>query len=472
MQPPADDGDRLSATSIDPEELRIPKKSSLSIIVICNCLLQVSFFIIVSSSNDYAKRLGGDSTFSGIVIGIPTAISALALIPIIRYDKGGYTRPLNISCASMILGHILYACAYQTSWLYLILIGRIINGFGFTMWMYCKRYCSDARIVGIRRRTTLASFLVVGQGLGMSLGPFAGGLLYKVGFRNTVFNGFTSPSWVMAAVWCCFWVCTRLFFVDVPKDARYTSQPPSQPLTESTPTTNTPSPDDDKEKTSDPTTKDTIPIYPPPPTTTTPTPKYKMSLTQIGVLSCMCWFAMTCFFILGAWEANLPVFGSTTPQFHWSPTASGNFIALGGISCFPFLILNIFLTRRISDRLTLLFGASLGLSASLVFLSLLRTSKLNYGSVFMCWWGVALGFNIASTTPVSLLSKQLPPEWNGWVSLAIQYSMYTGRVTGAIWGGSGVKVGMMNYIGLQIGLVGLGLVMLMILWDGLKAKRG
>ncbi len=49
---------------------------------------QISFFIIVSSSNEYAKYLGGDSTFSGIVIGIPTVFSGLALLPMMKFDHG------------------------------------------------------------------------------------------------------------------------------------------------------------------------------------------------------------------------------------------------------------------------------------------------------------------------------------------------------------------------------------------------
>jgi len=48
----------------------------------------LSFFIIIPSSNDYVKYLGGDSTFSGVVIGIPTVFSALALVPLVQYDKG------------------------------------------------------------------------------------------------------------------------------------------------------------------------------------------------------------------------------------------------------------------------------------------------------------------------------------------------------------------------------------------------
>ncbi|KXN83007.1 hypothetical protein AN958_01942 [Leucoagaricus sp. SymC.cos] len=478
--PRGDDGshpDSSEETLIDPEELKLPKISSLVIVVITNLLLQVSFFIIVSSSNEYAQHLGGDATFSGVVIGIPTAISALALLPLLRYDKGGYSLPLNVSCGASILGHILYACAYKANFLYLILIGRIVNGFGFTMWMYCKRYCSDARIVGVRRRTTLASFLVMGQGLGMSLGPFAGGLFYKVGFKNSLFNGFTSPAWVMAAVWAIFWIFVRLFYVDVPEDARYPDHPMQLPASDATkPAERVQNADiipNDSEKTTP--SKDALSSSLPnlhPTSRLSFLQKYQMTPRQWGVLGCMCWFAMTCFFILGAWEANLPVFGSVTPQFHWSPTAAGNFIALGGITAFPFLILNIFLIRRIEDRKILALGSCFGLSSLLVFLSLLRSGKINYASMFMCWWAAALGFNIASTVPVSLLSKQLPPRWNGWLSLAIQYSMYTGRVTGAIWGGSGVKVGMMVYTGVEIAFIGIGMVMFMVLWDGLKAKKG
>ncbi|KAJ3563862.1 hypothetical protein NP233_g8662 [Leucocoprinus birnbaumii] len=476
---PGNDTDSEPDTLIDPEELKLPKISSLVIIIVSNILMQVSFFIIVPASNDYANHLGGDSTFSGIVIGIPTVFSAIAVLPLLRYDKGGYSLPLNVCCGASILGHILYALAYKLNFLYLILIGRIINGFAFTMWMYCKRYCSDARIVGIRRRTTLASFLVVGQGLGMSLGPFAGGLFYKVGFKGSVFNGYTSPGWVMAGVWSVFWVCVRMFYVDVGEGDRYPENRPTTTQSLPNPQKPTEQPVSTTSPSLTPPEKKSSSSLPPLPTHPQNQSKlrtllqtYQMTPSQWGVLGCMCWFALTCFFILGAWESNLPVFGSSTPQFHWSPTASGNFIALGGISAFPFLLLTIFLIRRIEDRKILVLGSCLGLSSLLVFLSLLRTGRINYGSVFMCWWATALGFNMASVVPVSLLSKQLPPKWNSWVSLAIQYSMYTGRVSGAIWGGSGVKVGMEVYTGLEIGVVGIGLVMVGILWDGLKAKKG
>ena len=382
--------------------------------------------------------------------------------------SGRYTLPLNVSCAASIIGHVLYGCSYKANFLYLILFGRIFNGFGFTMLMYCKRYCSDTRIVGVRRRTTLASFLVMGQGLGMSLGSFAGGLLYKIDFGNAIFNGFTSPAWVMAVVWCIFWICVRLFYVDVPKEAHRPGQIDQcttffisgvDGITPEEKTT-TPKPVSTSSNTHTPKSKYFF-LH-----------KFHMSPSQWGVLACMCWIAMTCFFILGAWESNLPVFGASRPEFHWSPTAAGNFIALGGITAFPFLVLSVFLIRRIEDRVILATGSCLGLSSLLIFLSLLKTGKINYGSVFMCWWASALGFNIASVVPISLLSKQLPSSWNSWLSLVIQYSIYAGKASGAIWGGSGVKVGMMVFTGVEIAIVGMGVVMLLVLWDSLKAKKG
>lgn len=452
------------------EEYKLPNMASLVIMLSMNLLLQVSFFIVVSSSNKYAEYLGGNATFSGIVIGIPTAFAGLSLIPLTKYDKGMYKMPLHVSCCFAILGHVAYALAFRVNFLYLILIGRCLNGVAFSMFMYCKRYCTDPRIVGTRRRTTLASWLVIGQGMGMSLGPFLGGVLYNIGFSSSIFNGYTSPGWIMAGIYVGFWVLVTQYFEDIP-------QPPT--VMELQPASNSNAP---------PIISlelkgghaEVSPNYASAPTTRPPSPvdesfRAQLSLitrSQWGVITCMCWFAMLCFFILGSWEANLPVFGAAAENFHWSPFAAGNFIALGGITSFPFLLFNLLAARRTQDRKLLAFGTILGLTGLVIFLSILCTGKVNYGSLFACWWTVALGFNLATTVTLSLLSKQLPPEWNSRTSMAIQYSNYTGRVTGAIWGGSGVSVGMLNFVGLEIAMVGIGAVLFTTLWRDLKTKTG
>ena len=358
--------------------------------------------------------------------------------------SGRYKRPLQFAYAAMLLGNILHAMAYYFNWLYLILLGRIVTGFGFTSFMYTKRYCSDPRIVGVRQRTTLASWLVIGQCFGFSTGPFLGGLLYKIGFSNSIFNGFTSPGWVMAATWAVFWVISNVLFEDVQTQQEVIQlAPPVQSTLESDPAEST---------------------------VDTPGGVQSLSARQWGVIICMCYYAMTCFLILASWESNIPVF--TASALGYSPFRAGNFIALGGLASFPFLLLNVRYARRFQDRTTLATGTSLGLAGLLLTLVLLRTDNITFGSFYVCWVLVALGFNLASTCTLSLLSKQLPDKWNGRVSLAIQYSNYLGRVSGAILGGAGVKIGMMNYIGVQIAVVGVGGIMYLTLWRELKAKTG
>ncbi|PCH34755.1 MFS general substrate transporter [Wolfiporia cocos MD-104 SS10] len=454
----------------DHDDFKLPKITSLVIVEAASALLQISFFIIVSSSNQYSQHLGGTATFSGLVIGIPTVFSGLVLIPLTRLDKGGYTRPLHFACASALLGNILYGLAYYTNFLYLILIGRIVSGFAFTFWMYAKRYCSDPRIVGVRRRTLLAGWLVLGQGGGMTIGPFFGGLLYKIGFSNRIFNGYTSPTWILAGIWAIFWAICAVFFEDVPQ---VVAQPAIelQPIPNGQPDHKPAEPKGDLIPEPTDLTIQEISSQP----SHSAAQHVHMSAHQWGVTITMCWFAMTCFFILGAWEANIPVFTGSNSHlntFHFSPDAAGNLIALGGICTVPFLVVNVFVARRVQDRQTLASGSSLGLLGLLIAIAIMRADRVNYGSYFICWFLIALGFNLASTCTLSLLSKQLPGEWNARISMAIQYSNYTGRVTGAVWGGAGVKVGMLNFVGMQIALVGIGAVMFMTLWRQLKAKTG
>lgn len=274
----------------------------------------------------------------------------------------------------------------------------------------------------------------------------------------------------MAAVWTIFWVLTRYFFEDVYDEPTKTAAVESsvEMQTLENPGSLSATPADSKKSLVTAQVTNVENASPPP-------EPFKMSAPQWGVTVTMCWFAMTCFFILGAWEANIPVFtGSDSPlsPFHFSPFAAGNLIALGGVCTFPFLLANVFLARRFQDRYTLAVGTFLGSVGLFVMLAILKTRSINYASLFMSWFLVALGFNLSSTVTLSLLSKQLPGKWNARTSMVIQYSNYTGRVTGAIWGGAGVSVGMLTYAGVQIAIVGIGAILFLTLWRNLKAKTG
>jgi len=375
-----------------------------------------------------------------------------------------------LCCATALIGSVLYASAYRAHFLYLILIGRIVMGVSFTQFLYTKRYCSDPRIVGVRRRTTLAGWLVVGQSAGFTVGPFIGGLLYKVGFGDAIFNGYTSPGWIMAAVWLVFWAVIALSFEDVPSPPR--SRTDGRPKM----TTLTPSSRGEMVEEAATATGREATALPAESAQDTPSPDdvppelQHISARQWAVTATMCWFAMTCFFVLGAWEANIPIFVGRA--FGTSPFGAGNLIALGGACTFPFMFANVVLARRVQDRYILAAGCALGLLGLLVAIAVVGAGRATLGSVFGSWFFVALGFNLASTVTLSLLSKQMPHAWNGKISLLIQYSNYSGRVSGAVWGGAGVDVGMTRYLGLQIALLGIGGLMFLTLWKEMKAKTG
>jgi len=159
--------------------------------------------------------------------------------------------------------------------------------------------------------------------------------------------------------------------------------------------------------------------------------------SQWGVMITMCWFAMSCFFILGSWEANIPVFAaSNESSLGYSPFKSGNLIAIGGATTFPLLLANIFVGKRVQDRMTLAAGSFIGMVGLVVFEALVIKSPkgITFATLLVSWMFVALGFNLSTTCTLSLLSKKLPGEWNARVSTAIQCSNYMVRETScALW---------------------------------------
>jgi hypothetical protein len=105
---------------------------------------------------------------------------------------------------------------------------------------------------------------------------------------------------MMAGVWVVFWFCIAKWYED----------PVTQEASaEMVNLRSTPKPEGNEPQT----VTITVSSYGTPPVSTSPPgplPEDRMSLPQWGVSFTMCWFAMTCFFILGAWESNLPVFGA------------------------------------------------------------------------------------------------------------------------------------------------------------------
>ena len=49
---------------------------------------QTTFYTTVSSDNEYTEHLGGNATFSGLVVGVLAVTSGIVLVPLVTRDGG------------------------------------------------------------------------------------------------------------------------------------------------------------------------------------------------------------------------------------------------------------------------------------------------------------------------------------------------------------------------------------------------
>lgn len=443
-----------------------PPLSQSFIVLLLNFLLNMTFFIIVPTSAAYANALGASTWFSGLTIGISTLIAGLFLVPFSRRYSRNYRFPFLFSSVCILVGEIIYALAGVVNTAWLMFLGRVVLGAGFVSWMYVKKYMTDAAVVGSGKRTMMSACLVTTQVGGMAVGPFVGGLLSKYVSPMTegrrVWNGFTASGWLMAGIFAGFFVVTWVVFRD--------PVPPSQlqqdPLELADRTTTSAGTKELKVEAA-PSLRSMI---------------KELNSTQKFSMLTMCWFSMVNFLVLGAWEANIPVFGHL--RFGWSEYNAGNVIALGGLATMPLLFGLVFAAKHLQDRAILAAGLLLGMLGLSLHLGSLESpthsavsrlgglEELNFGNFFSSWFLVALGYNMLTTVTLSLLSKQVPAKYNGLTSTVIQLSNYTGRISGALWGSTIYQVGQFGIVGLELAvtLVGAGLIGFM--WRKMDVQRG
>ena len=227
----------------------------------------------------------------------------------------------------------------------------------------------------------------------------------------------------MAAVWLLFWGAVTFFFEDVQE-----TNPATRSFRSNGIELQSPQPQPQEQPTDLPSTQ-----------LSQPTSfsqdvdereEFVFGPSQWGVVITMCWCAMTCFFILGSWEANIPVFAaSSESSLDYSPFKSGNLIAIGGATTFPLLLANVFVGKKVQDRVTLAAGSFIGMVGLIMFEALVAKSSrsITFATLLVSWMFVALGFNLSTTCTLSLLSKKFPGEWNARVSTVIQCSNYMVR---------------------------------------------
>ncbi|KAL6174621.1 hypothetical protein ACLB2K_051267 [Fragaria x ananassa] len=170
-------------------------------------LYMVNTYIIVPTADDYSISLGAAATVCGVVIGAMAVAQVFSSVYFSAWSNRSYFKPLVFSSIVLFAGNGLYAMAYDLNSIWVLLIGRLLCGFGSARAVN-RRYISDC--VPLRIRMQASAGFVSASALGMACGPALAGLL-QTDFKiyKLTFNQDTLPGWVMAVAWLLYliWLC-------------------------------------------------------------------------------------------------------------------------------------------------------------------------------------------------------------------------------------------------------------------------
>ncbi|KAL6177192.1 hypothetical protein ACLB2K_048718 [Fragaria x ananassa] len=170
-------------------------------------LYMVNTYIIVPTADDYSISLGAAATVCGVVIGAMAVAQVFSSVYFSAWSNRSYFKPLVFSSIVLFAGNGLYAMAYDLNSIWVLLIGRLLCGFGSARAVN-RRYISDC--VPLRIRMQASAGFVSASALGMACGPALAGLL-QTDFKiyKLTFNQDTLPGWVMAVAWVLYliWLC-------------------------------------------------------------------------------------------------------------------------------------------------------------------------------------------------------------------------------------------------------------------------
>lgn len=91
-------------------------------------LYMVNTYIIVPTADDYSMSLGAAPTVCGIVIGAMAVAQIFSSVYFSAWSNKSYFRPLVFSSIVLLIGNAMYALAYDSNSLTILLLGRVFCG--------------------------------------------------------------------------------------------------------------------------------------------------------------------------------------------------------------------------------------------------------------------------------------------------------------------------------------------------------
>eukprot|EP00249_Psilotum_nudum_P019445 c27255_g2_i1 orf=653-2572(+) len=193
---------------------------SLVLNLVNTFLYMVNTYIIVPTADKYATSLGAAATLCGVIIGAMAVAQLISSVYFSAWSNRSYFRPLIFSSVVLLVGNALYAMAYDLNALPVLLIGRLLCGFGSARAVN-RRYISDW--VPVKKRLQASAAFVSASALGMATGPALAGLFeINKSILGWTLNANTLPGWVMSVCWLVYlvwlWLCFKEPVRELEKD--------------------------------------------------------------------------------------------------------------------------------------------------------------------------------------------------------------------------------------------------------------
>lgn len=181
-------------------------------------------YVVAPTSGEYAKLLGMTPAMSGVIIGLCPAAALVSSLFYSMWSNYSFKQPILLCIACGIVGNIMYGMALQCDSSYLLLVGRLLVGFGGPR-VISRRYIADH--VPQENRLVASSQFVAAGALGLACGPLISSLVAASGVTFTcttsifgtthpvvwlIYQAETAPGWIMATGWFVSLILVVFYF--------------------------------------------------------------------------------------------------------------------------------------------------------------------------------------------------------------------------------------------------------------------
>lgn len=360
-------------------------------------LYMTNYYIVAPTSASYAWRLGGTVSMSTLIIGMTPAAALVSTILYSWWTSRSYKAALVFASTCSVIGNLLYAMALPCNSISMVMVGRLLNGFGSARSIN-RRYIAD--VFSKEQRTAAAAVFVTAGALGMAAGPLSASLLNEltVGSQSLYWQSENSPGSFMFVLWTMYLMCLLFFFED-----------PKKNDTTGTATVNDKTPLLDLNKTPNGTTTSVAPDFANKNAAIYSEDDRNMRAIVPAAINLLIFLVIKL-----CQEAVL----SSTPlltayYFGWGGTTMGIYLSILGLLMLPVNILVAFLSQTYEDReliVVMMFAVVVGCIATIHFFQRSTEYKLlQYvvGSIIVIVSSTSL-----EGPSMSLLSKTIPRSWS------------------------------------------------------------